>query len=430
MRAQRAFAFVAMLFAWAPLAAAERLEELRLMGAESLGSKRIVSEGEWATDLVDALDLSRVLPDDPRPSELFGLLCADQAELVTDVGGRRVPGRAAFRVAVDAPRPRQVGEPVRVVVNVPATALYLLFIEGSGAQRWSVDQKPVGHIDASSLGVAHVPALIPLQRGPHELSAFTTSGSRIDRIELAAYRPLCVAPADGWDSDRPLTFGAKARTMVRALGFERRLPPDGDPIVIEGERFDKASEWGGRTNRPLATPASSDSWATAIGSPAEFSYRTRLKKPGVFSLQVRVRGPEPQVWSIDGRYRLVLHPESGWGDFAWAHVVTLPLSAGEHVIRALIARESGIDLLRLVRHKAEDSDYVDLLEEVGFAEGAPHALVTADDVYANLTHPTFAALAGNFLTPFANPGDLLFLVEDELETLYSRPLSPVLPPEL
>ena len=249
------------------------------------------------------------------------------------------------------------------------------------------------------------------------------------RVELSAYRPLCIAPAEGWDAAAPLTFGAKARTLVRALGIERRLPEDGEAIPIEGERYADASAWGGRTNRRLAMPASADSWATAVGSPAEFSYRVRLGKPGVFTLLARVHGGIPQIWSINGRYRVTVRPKGG-DDFVWSHVMTLPLASGEHVVRALVPKGAGIDLLRVVRHRATDDDYVALLDELGFREGASYAHVTRDAAARNLGHPTFVQFADDFLGNTIADSDPLFLVEDELDKLYSRPLSPVLPPEL
>ncbi|MFQ5417219.1 MAG: hypothetical protein ACE5FL_09260 [Myxococcota bacterium] len=387
-------------------------------------------QGEWAANLVDVLGLTTTLPEDADGGDVFGLLCPDRAELATGAGGRRLPRGSAFRVAVDAPRRQAPTDPVRMVVSVPATAVYRLTAEGSGLQRWSIDGRTVGHLDASDLGVAPAPVVVPLRRGPHELTAYMSRESRVDRVELAAYRPLCIAPADGWHAERPLTFADQARTVVHALGIEQRLPESGNPMLVEGERFVHASAWGTRTNRNLGEPASALTWVTASGSPAEFTYRVRLEDPGVFTITARLHGPGQQLWSIDGRYRVVAYPGEGSETYVWTRVITIQLTAGEHVIRALMPRDSGLDVIRLVRRRSRDSDYLSVMEEVGFRGGAPAAYVTRSAAVAALSNPMFAEHAQHFLANLVDEEDPVLLVELEHEPMYSRPLSPVLPPEL
>jgi len=421
---------VAVLLIIADAAGAESPARPALLGSEASASQRTVDQGQWAVNLADVLGLSSVLPDDPDIADVFGLLCPEGAERTTEAGGRIVPAGSVYRAAVEAPRRRSYTDPVRVVVSLPAPAVYMLTVEGTGGQRWAIDQRPVGHLDPSVLGVAQAPVVVPLRGGPHELTAYLSHSSRVDRVELAAHRPLCIAPARGWHSDLPLTFADQARTIVRALGIEQRLPVSGDPILIEGENFVSASAWGGRTNRRLADPASAQAWVTAVGSPAEFSYRVRLEDPGVFTVEGRLHGRGPQLWSIDGRYRVTVKPGVWSETFAWTNVLTLRLPAGEHVIRALLPPSSGIDVIRLVRRKSRDGDYLSLMEEAGFWGGAPGAYVTRAAAFANLSNPTFSEHAHHFLAHLMEADVPIFLVEDDVEALYSRPLSPVLPPEL
>jgi hypothetical protein len=417
----------------APIAAADRPEALLLLGSDPSAGDRIVSQDEWAAALAESLGIAGPLPVDHGAGDLFTLLCSDRAELALEAG-RRVPARTALRASAELPPARSPREPRRAVVSLPAAALYQIAVEGVGAQRWSVDGQALGHVDPSGIGVGHVPVVVPLAAGPHELAATLAPQSRVERVEVSAYRALCIAPSEGWRAGHPLSFGAKARTLVQAMGFEGRLPLVGDAIPIEGEGFVAASGTGGLTNRRLALPASADGWATAASSPAEFSYRVRLDEPGLYTLLARLHGREPQLWSVDGRYQLTLKPGEDADAFAWTHVFTLPLSAGEHVIRALLPRGAGIDVLRLQARAASDSDYLALLDSLGFREGAPDQLVTWSAAHANLSHPTFVARADGFLARIAEalgtPGDLLAIVARELEQLYSRPLSPCLPPEL
>jgi hypothetical protein len=399
----RAAIIATLLFSWGHADGAHADTQLSRFRSvdEPLVSERVIEQGEWASELAFALGISGALPEDPSAEDVFGLLCSERAERDTETGGRRTPIGAPFRVAFDAPVARRLGEPVRVVANLPSTALYALTVTGGGPQRWAIDQRTVGHLDPTALGVAQAPRIIPLGKGPHELTAYLSHGARLDRIELAAYRPFCVTPADGWRDQRMLTFASSARTLVAALGLERRLPIEGEPIVIEGEDYESVSAYGASTNRQIADPASGGAWATAEKRPAEFTYRTPIEKPGVYSLIARVHGEGEEIWSIDGAYRVAIRPEGAIESFAQTHVATLHLSGGEHVIRALVPKGAGIDTLHLVRRQARDADYIALLEDEGFRSGVPNQPVTQTDAYRSLSRPLFAEISSHFLSRLA-----------------------------
>jgi hypothetical protein len=425
---------VVLLLVWlaAGSAAAEPVGSVALADPSATPSQRVVAEAEWAEELAHRLGLDAVLPPEPDIVDVFTLLCADRAERTLAAGGRQLPEDGSFRVAFEAPRPSNPYEPIRQVVSVPATALYQLTVEGTGAQRWVIDSQPVGHLDASPLGVAQTTAVVPLREGPHEVSGFLVADARVDRVEIAAYRSLCIAPADGWRSDRPLRHGALARTLVRTFDLERRLPRRGGEVRIQGERFESATQGGGATGRRLESPAAEGSWASALASPAEFTWGFRLEEPAVVSVSARTHGVQPQLWSLDGHYRLTIEPESVPGDFTWNHVVTLPVSAGRHALRALVGRGAGIDEIRMVFHDSRDSDYAQVLAGIGFPTGAPSAPVTRGELREVIEHPAFAQLASGFQRRAA--GDLsdrsLVLVDDDAPGRTSRPLSPALPAEL
>jgi hypothetical protein len=274
-------------------------------------------------------------------------------------------------------------------VNVPAPALYQLRAEGAGIQRWTIDRRPVDHLDLSVLDVAFSSALVPLSHGPHEIAVTLGRNGRIDRAELVAYRALCMAPAEGWQSGAPLRRGDRARTLVQAMGAEWRLPIEGSAQQIEGERYEDASAAGSRSSPSLDAPASAGRWAVATRDPSEFSYRVQLAQPGVVSIEAKLRGTSPQIWSIDGYYRVIVWPEGAADSFAWNRIVVLPLAAGSHVIRARVARDAGIDVIRLQRHRAADTDYMGIVEELGMSGGSPRRFVTRAGADADLTHPAF-----------------------------------------
>jgi hypothetical protein len=424
-----------MACAWsAAPAAAQSPQGIGMAERPLTGSGVVVYEEQWAATLVRSLDLDEVLPEQAADADVFALLCADAAEMTTEAGGLRAPARAAFQISREMALGRAPGEPVRVVLDVPATALYQLSVEGRGKQRWTVDQRPVGHLDATALGAAFGPRVVPLRGGPHELAGYMGRDAEVTRVELAAFRPLCIAPAGGWRAGRPLSFGAQARTLVRALGLDGHLPAARIAIALEGERFSEASEWGGRTNQaPGERPAGVRAeWAQAGAETAEFTYRIRLDEPGVYSLEVRLREGSRQHWSIDGRYRARVDAPAGAGAFAWSHVMTTSLAAGDHVLRALVPPGSGIDQIRLVERHASDPDYLEVLAQMGFPTGATHALVTRSVVFEALSHPAYQELADAFLERVAGSAAEAPLValDDELPRLYTRPLFPVLPADL
>ena len=403
------------------------------LGTAPVTSDRLVLEEEWAADLVDLLALDRALPEAPEAADHFSLLCAEQVEREVGTGGRSAPVGPLFEASADLPPPQRPGDPVRVVLSVPATALYALSVEGVGLQRWVIDQKPVGHLDPTPLGVSWSAATTPLREGPHEIAGYFGPGARAERVSLTALRSLCIAPADGWHARRPLTYGAQARTLVRLFGFESRLPEAGDPIEIEGEAYESVSGGGGRTNRRVEVAASRDVWATASQSPAELSYRLHLEDPALVTIEARVLGSEPQLWSVDGRYRAIVVPSGGREVFQWMPVLALPLGAGDHELRARIARHAGVDVLRVTPHRSSDADYLSVLNELGLHVSATDALVTHSDAMASLSSGVFLELAGRFQQRVEGAGaePPIVLVDEAPEPRSAgRALSPMLPSEL
>jgi hypothetical protein len=381
-------------------------------------------------ELTDLLEIDHVLMSDAVPEDHFGLLCAEQAELQLSRDGAVVPRDEVFRVAVDAPERKGKYDAVRVVLNAPATALYRLTIEGAGLQRWTIDSEPVGHIDLSHLGIAQSSAIVPLAAGPHEVSGYFLPGARAERIELAAWRPLCISPADGWKASRTLRWGALARTLVRAFDLEQRLPErDDEELRIEGESFLEVTGGGGPVNRRLDSAASGDAWAAAIQSPASFTWSFDLEAPRVVTVLARTHGVQPQLWSIDGRYNVTAHPKNVMRDFSWTHVATLTLSSGRHSVRGLFAVGAGIDELRIVSHRSTDSDYVGVLAQVGFPTSVPNAPVGRSEALDLMRSASFIELTTalrSFLNGNPAPRSLV-LVDDEPDPYITRPLSPLLP---
>jgi hypothetical protein len=422
LRFWRGAAVAAAALLAAGAADAQSAASLGMVDKPFQASERHMLEEEWARHLVVALGLEDGLPAKPTPQDYYGLLCVEEASALSADAEPGEGLRIAHPVA-----PTEPGEPVRVVLDAPATAVYRLDVEGVGLQRWSVDQRLIGHLDATRLGVAAAPKLIALRAGAHEFTGILVRGARADRVELSAQRPLCIAPADGWKTGRVLSHGVRARTLVRALGLESYLPERSTVVALEGERYDGASRWSGRTQE--GGGPTRNEWADAGASPAEFNYRVRLPEPGLMSLEARISGEGAQLWSLDGRMRASVEP--GALGFGWQHVLTGPLASGEHVIRALVPAGSSIDRIRIVTRAAEDPDYVEVLEQMGLPQGAVHARVPRGLVMSTLREPVVEMLAESFLVRAAGGEEPpMPAMNRELAPLYPRPLSPVLASDL
>jgi len=423
-------AAAALLAAAAPARAQSGDPDVR--GGEATPSELSITHSAWAQTLVEHLGLSVALDESAGDPERFGLLCPEGAEFATESGGRRTTGEA-FGVNAELPETGP-GEPVRMVVSVPATALYQLEVEGVGTQRWAIDGVPVGHLDLSPLGAADAPVIRPLRAGPHELRGTMLREARAERVRLVAWRMLCIAPAEGWRGERTLSWGGYARTLVRAFGLESRLPQDEDAEQrIEAEEFTSASAGGGMTTRRLREGASGDAWAMAATSPAEFTWSLYLEDPHVVTIVARTHGSAPQIWSVDGRYRMTLEPPDRPGGFTWSPVATLALAAGEHAVRAHVARGSGVDVLRVIHHRSSDADHLRLVQEIGLPVGAPDSPVPQSVARGSLRRSLVLELANSLERRLAGVRALLspvVLAELDDGEHEPRPLSPVLPSEL
>jgi len=371
----------------------------------------VVREQEWARRLAEALGVMGIFAESPGTDELFGLLCADR--------GHEVPQGSLGKAQDTAPG---AGARVRFRIDVPQTALYQLAVSGQGRQRWIIDGRAIEHIEPGGSGVAMPSELIPLRAGPHELEVFTGIRGKVDRIELSVFRPLCIAPEDGWRANRPLTHAAAARTLVRAMGLVPLLPVTAAPITLDGSGHALRGE---DLHDPL------DAGGTqAPGEPRLLEYPVTISKPGLYSIVARVRGLGEQLWSLDDRYRSRVR--IGGDAIRAVHVMSIPLATGEHGIRVLVPAGGIVDDIRLRRHGSGGSDHLALLDRLGLRPRAPGALVTSTEARDYLESGVFLERAERCLRREGLPGPAapVVLAEQEVPAYENRPLSPALPAEL
>jgi hypothetical protein len=369
------------------------------------GSERVVLEEHWAAWLSEALGLSDALGPTDSPQIAFDLLCADRAG-----------GDAPFQRVRDLAPPARGTE--RFVLEVPRTGLYALTVEGRGRQRWTINGRALEHIEVSDLGVAVAPRLLPLRAGPHEFAVYMASTSRLDRMAIEVARNVCVAPVDGWHAGRPLSHGAAARTLVRALGVEPLLPAAGASLSVARSDLLEPSDLDAAEDLP------------DMDVPLTARFRFDVDTPGIHTIEARVRGRADQIWLLDDLLRTRVRPQ-GDGPVTM-HVVTSALANGAHTLRVIAPAASAIDEIRVTRRETGSADELALIEALGFVGRAPATWVTRSEALGHLASPVFIERAARFAQREAlrGPAEPVLLVERQAPAAYARPLSPVLPGDL
>ena len=152
----------------------------------------------------------------------------------------------------------------------------------------------------------------------------------------------------------------------------------------------------------------------------------------MLTLLARTHGSSPQLWSVDGRHRVELRPDSRPGGFHWDRVTTLALSAGEHAVRARIARGAGVDALRIVARSSSDRDYLRIVAGLGLPTGAPDSPAPRGLAEASLDRPVSRSLVRSLRDRIAGEldGPASIALFDGDPPAPWRPLSPALPSEL
>lgn len=377
-----------------------------------------VSEEDWADRLVVALGLAPAAGSDAPPAALFALLCPERAP--------------ADEVSPSAPiHPAPGARSAAVDLSVPEAGLYAVAVQGQGLQQWRAGNRNAGEIDAHLERPGFAPQLLALPAGVQTLSASFDPGSTATRVTLERYRQLCIEPRDGWTAGQHLRFGDKARTLVRALGLESRLPIEGPPQTIEAETFHALPGQASVTDEPLSAPTSGGAWARADRDGAELRWEVRIDEPGVVTLLARLHGSASQIWTIGNTGPRAIRPAAGAAGWVWTEIATVPLGAGVQTLRAQLRQGAGVDVLRVLRRRDGDQDYLAVLDAIGVEEGGADELVDASAASANLANPIVHTLVAGFLQRLAMPGpDDLTLIQHQQERLYTRPLSPLLPAEM
>lgn len=347
----------------------------------------IVTQGKWAQALVRTLGWERAgIPPNGTYQDYFSLLVGrDRFE---------VDGRAFQRKYGEAPGSYYY------YVNVPRSGRYFLkaMVLG-GPQFWTIDggssvlTEAKGGWEPADIGT------FVLFRGTHLVRVTIPTGSSLASFSMDSSCAVSIEPIDAWHESEPLTYAAKAATVVRALDLENRLPQEGSHPFTQG---------GG-------------------GNATTYSFSA--SQPTTLTLAVRFPGTSRGGVSAQGCGRIpyAFVPSAGAG---WLEIFTKTFPQGQHTVRLVVDAGPPPGSVRFIRRSTRPEDFIKVLEDLKMEEGPARELVAMQKARINLQKIQVARgierVKESYYLP-GEPGPEGKLPSEKVAAPYREAISPLLP---
>ncbi len=287
---------------------------LALAPVAAPGSSNL-TQGDWVKLLVQRLGLTRQ----------FRSLSAEDA--IALFSSRVTP------TSETTPEPKLVNDmdgqkTWRFDLVLPKSSIYVVAARPRRPSFVRVDDQSAVLVSRHRAGAAKDVGRYPMLEGPHSIAATVAADLPAPTISLVTGCHY-IAPASGWSAGAELSFGTMARTLVRAIRQDGRLPAAEalPPVAIAWDRI------------PLTAPVDGIYTLEANGVPKDVTFR------------------------IDGC------EENGVGSKraeGWREGTTTFLKAGRHVVS--VFGVDPVDLggrVRLVRRDSSDGEYLAVLKKLG-----------------------------------------------------------------
>jgi hypothetical protein len=128
-----------------------------------------------------------------------------------------------------------------------------------------------------------------LQAGRQQILLTAPPRGGIDFIDIEALPLPAIAPTDGWNLDKPLSFDDLAITAMQILSLHSTLPKSGDDLVLEAEDFPLPKQTKLSSNRHLGAP-NQGKWVSVGADPVTFDIGLNIPASGVYDLTVSCVG--------------------------------------------------------------------------------------------------------------------------------------------
>ncbi len=358
-----------------------------LSSAAASAGEAPITQGEWAVYLARGLGLEKALPEGTSADRYISILGQQGYQRVEGEDYREASPAMSTEIAPDsvmASRKKWLGSgkesgTVKYRVDVPINRQYKIRarIRG-GAQFWSVDEGGSVMLTPDSEFSWFDVGEYNLKPGEHNITVAVSPGSALDVFELITGTAPPVVPAGGFDPLKPLTYGAKAETLIKALNLEDELPIDeGFYLIMEAELFDQAAGNYDVTKGQKPGVSSEDRWLKSEGE-VTASYHFDVPEKGLYSIQARGFGTSDEDWTLDLGLEKVTRKPISPKKFGWFPVTTTLLEKGPHTIEVVLRKGNGTDVIMVLRRRAEAGNYLQLLSDLGLQEGALPPTPAAD----------------------------------------------------
>ena len=274
-----------------------------------------LTQRDWMIELVNTLDLSFGLPDDPEDSDYTQIL-----------GGQRT-----FRFEAEdiyAPEEDEVSRmsfgnfggfsgdawlnglsrstTVHLRFNLPLGGRYHLsaglrngpheFNFGGERLSASGDQR-FGHIEIAELS---------LEAGFQEVVVTLPAGGAIDYIELSAPALFPISPRNGWQPDQPLEWDDIQTTLLQTFELGGLLSAAATPQHYEAEDLDLQKEQTfSLTNIEHLGRPSGGAWLRAGNIPGQLGFALELESGNFYRPTLRMLGKEVLI-VFNSHYHLTI----------------------------------------------------------------------------------------------------------------------------
>ena len=309
-----------------------------------------LTQRDWMVTLVDTIGWSYGLPDEPQDPDYINILTGNrefrfEAEDVyaKDEDNVSVMSFQNFGAYSGRGWLRGSREPTEVQLRftLPLSGKYQIkaHIRKAGHQ-FSVDGT-TQTVDAKATFTLATIGTFQLQAGAQEIIVVLPPGGSLDYITLKAPNQPAITPADGWQPDEPLTWGAIQTTLLQLLDLAELFPSSTTPLTIEAEAL--AQSEIKVVDIPHLGHPSGGKWLRTGPLPAEVKFPIKLTESGFYDLSLRVMG-NPISISVGGHQEISLEAKSYLDDYTFK---TLFLFAGKSNITLTLPPGGGVDQLIL-----------------------------------------------------------------------------------
>lgn len=326
----------------------------------------VVTQGEFAMQLVAAIGWQAGLPEEPKEHDYLAILSGKrlfryEAEESYDPKTDDVTLRTYNLYGPFSGRGWLSG------VSVPSEAHFTVFIPREGDYLFKVSAKGDGQkwragdreFEVSTGGMLREAAVgtLHLQPGSHTITAVIPPEGAVDFLSFEAPPLPAIEPLGGWRFKEPLRMVDVAEVAAALLGLENQLPydPAAAPVQVSVAEAGLLPPAAKVTSIDYLGAFLSRVWVRADFRGARLEVPLKIQVPAVYSLRARFLG-DMFVGELAGKPLA----KPGKPYLEWVELGLHRLAAGGQMLAVQLPPSGGIDVVELRRKKSTPADYMAL----------------------------------------------------------------------